>query len=341
MNNMSSSWDVSTIASLNSATSELNRYFAPFILLFGTVGNIVNALVLSQKTLRSNPCTWLFLVSSIFYCISIVASLSSRILSTWKADLSTTDSVLCKLRAFILFNSATIAAWLIALATVDRWLSSSTDANRRRQSTLRNAQRGMILIVVVSSLIETQKLYCYEANLTNTPIKCYTKNVACGIVSDLSLVLITILIPLVIMIMFGLMIISNVRQTQSRLQPMSMMVNSRTVNTSMPTTAGHQHHRKRIDRQLLIMLFVQVSLIVLFTLPLATTKLYSTLTRDQSKSALQNATESFTLSFFFLVFNIASGMPFYIYTLSGGKVFRRAVFTLMKSLALKMVCRHI
>jgi hypothetical protein len=74
---------------------------------------------------------------------------------------------------------------VIGLATVDRWLSSSVDANRRRKSTLRNAQRGTIVIVILSIIIQTQQLDCFEANLTNTPLKCYTRTVLYGIISDL------------------------------------------------------------------------------------------------------------------------------------------------------------
>jgi hypothetical protein len=67
-----------------------------------------------------------------------------------------------------------MASWLIMLASVDRWLSSSIDVIRRQRSTLKNAQRGVILIVILSTIIETQQLYCFDANLTNGPLKCYT-----------------------------------------------------------------------------------------------------------------------------------------------------------------------
>jgi hypothetical protein len=209
---MSSSSDASLIASLNNSSTQINRYFGIFIFLFGIVGNTLNTLVLSQRPLRSNPCTWLFLVSSIANSIGILAGVTSRFLSTWGADLTNTNQFLCKIRAFLLFDSITVAFWLIMLATVDRWLSSNIDVNRRQISTLKNAQRSTILIVVLSTAIEVQQLYCFEANLTNTPLKCYTRTVMCGIVSDMFFALMTIMFPLLFMIIFGLMTISNVRK---------------------------------------------------------------------------------------------------------------------------------
>ncbi|CAF2721562.1 unnamed protein product [Rotaria sp. Silwood2] len=174
---MSSTSDASLIALLNNASTQINRSFGIFVFIFGVFGNTINICVLSQRPLRSNPCAWLFLASSIANGIGIVAGLTSRPLSTWSADLTNTNVFLCKLRAFLLFTAITIGSWLIMFATVDRWLSSSINVSRRQRSTLKNAQLATILIVIVSTILQAQHLYCYEANLTNSPVKCYTKSV--------------------------------------------------------------------------------------------------------------------------------------------------------------------
>jgi hypothetical protein len=337
---MSSSSDASLIALLNNVSLQLNRSFAVFIFLFGVVGNLFNMLVLSQRTLRSNPCAWLFLVSSIAYCINIVSSLIPRLLSTWNADIESTNQVLCKLRVFIFYDSITVASWLIVLATVDRWLLSNTDVNRRQKSTLKKAQRGLICVVILSTLIETEQLYCYEANLRNTPLKCYTKSATCSIVSDLSYALITILLPLLFMIVFGLMTIYNVHQVQSRVHPIGTITNGRVSHEPASISMGYRSQRKKTDRQLLIMLFVQVLIILTLTLPIALSKFYTTITSHTPKSALRSTIESFLFNFFLIFANIASGMPFYIYTLSGGSVFRKAVLSSIKMLTRKMKCQR-
>lgn len=337
---MSSSSDASLIASLNNISLQLDRVFAIFIFLFGVVGNLFNVLVLSQRCLRSNPCAWLFLASSVAYCINIVFSLTPRLLSTWGADISSTNQVLCKLRVFIFYDSITVASWLITLATVDRWLSSSTDVNRRQKSTLKNAHRGLIGIVALSTLIEAQQLYCYEPNLTNTPLECYTKSANCAIISDLSYALITILFPLLFMIVFGVMAISNVRQVQSHAHPISTIINRRAYHDRATISTGYQNQQKKTDHQLLIMLFVQILITLVLMLPIALSKIYTTITSNTPKSALRSSIESFLFNFFLVPGNVASGMPFYIYTLSGGSVFRKAVLSLVKAIARKMKCHR-
>jgi hypothetical protein len=337
---MSSSSDASLIASLSNASTQINRYFGIFIFVFGIVGNTLNILVLSQRPLRSNPCAWLFLVSSIANSIGIVAGLTSRILSTWGADLTNTNQFLCKFRTFLLIYEITIGFWLIMLATVDRWLSSNTDVNRRQKSTLKNAQRNTIFIVIIATAVEAQNFYCFEANLINTPIKCYTKTLVCAIVSDMSYALITILFPLLFMILFGLMTITNVRKAQSRLKPVASRVNGAVGDDPAPVSTREQTQRQKTDRYLLIMLFVQILIMLLLTLPLSVVKLYTTITRNVVKSPLRNAIENFVFNILLLFLYLACGMPFYIYTLSGGSVFRKALFTLLKSLGRKMICRR-
>jgi hypothetical protein len=337
---MSLSSDASLIASLSNASTQINRYFGIFIFVFGIVGNTLNTLVLSQRPLRSNPCAWLFLVSSIANSIGILAGLTSRFLSTWGADLTNTNQFLCKFRAFVLFNGITIGFWLIMLATVDRWLSSNRDVNRRQKSTLKNAQRNAILVVIIATATQAQYLYCFEANLVNAPLKCYTNTLLCGIVSDLSYALITILFPLILMIVFGLMTISNIRKAQSRLQPVTMTVEGGFGDNRTTASTGQQSQRKKTDRHLLIMLFVQVLIMLLLTLPLSVDKIYSTITINVVKSPLRNAIENFVFNTLLLFLYVACGMPFYIYTLSGGSVFRKALFNLLKTVGQKMMCRR-
>ncbi|CAF1313872.1 unnamed protein product [Adineta ricciae] len=338
---MSSSMsEANLIALLNNGSIQINRYFAILIFLFGITGNSCNILVLSQRKFRSNPCTWLFLMSSVAFFISILGGIVSRVLSTWEIDLTNTNQFLCKIRIFVALNSMTVAYWLILLGTIDRWLSSSINANRRRMSTLKNAQRSTIFTVILSTLIHIQELFCFEANLINTPVKCYSKTEICGIISDLCFALITILCPLCFMLIFGLMIISNIRQSRARLHPTPMKIDSHTDQNRSTVGVEDQNQEKKMDRYLLMMLLVQILILLVFTLPFAISKIYTTITRHNVKSTLQRTIESFIVNLLFLFVFIAAGMPFYIYTLSGGHMFRQALVNLMKTFMRKFMCQR-
>jgi hypothetical protein len=318
--------DAATIALLNTTIIELNRYFAVFIFFFGTIGNILNTLVLSRRILRSNPCAWLFLTSSIANIIAILSGLISRILSTWLLDLTATVGWICKLRAFILFHSRTIAFWLIALASIDRWLSSSRNVHRRQMSNLKNAQRGLFIIIFVSTLVYIHLIYCYDADQTNSPLKCYGNTLSCRLYSDLCFAFITILIPLILMMIFGLITISNIHHSQNKIQPIKS------------TTGKQRSLTRKTDRQLIIMLFVQIILLSVFTLPIFIQRLYITLTMNVVKSDLQNTMDNFIYNLAFLLYSVANGMPFYIYTLTGGSIFRNALSNLTQSMLRKIAC---
>ncbi|CAF1330115.1 unnamed protein product [Adineta ricciae] len=123
----SNSSDAILIANLLSISTEMNRYFPILIFLLGTVGNILNCLALSQRTLRSNPCASFFLASSFSNLITLISGVAIRLLAGWNADLTDTNNWICKIRIFVLFTSRTAASWLITFATIDRWLSSSID----------------------------------------------------------------------------------------------------------------------------------------------------------------------------------------------------------------------
>lgn len=314
--------EAETIAILNAVSAQINRYLSLGILLFGTIGNLLNCLALSQRTLRCNPCASFFLVSSLSSLLTLLAGLTVRLLSGWSADLTETVDWLCKLRAFVLFAFRTAASWLITLATIDRWLSSSASAALRQLSSLKNAHRGMLVTVCLAMLAYAQFFYCFEANLVGTPLRCYGKTPLCRLIYDFQFICLTVFIPTILMLSFGLLTIVNVRQSAARrVRPETGLIGEQTNQTTTPKA----RRSKKTDRRLLFMLFIQVILLTLFSLPQAIHSLYGNIVRGQTRSPLSNTINNFILNIFFLLTYVTNGMPFYIYTLTGGSVFRKAL----------------
>jgi hypothetical protein len=325
------------ITSLNNASSLLNRYLPIFIFIFGTIGNFLNVLVLSRRSLRSNPSALFFLASSVAGIIVILSGLIIRMASGYDADLTLTIGWICKIRNVVLYSSRTLVLWMIVLATIDRWLSSSVSANLRLLSNLKNARRNMIIVLIYTGLINAPILYCYEANLSGVLRGCYGSTYSCRLATDLIYAFGTTLLPLLLMIMFGLLTIRNVRHVQNRVRTVAGVVTSlENKNTSTITNGSSQ--AKKTDRQLLKMLFVQVTLLFLFTCPHAVQKVYSSFASTPPSDSLQNAVETLILNLLTLFTFIGSGMPFYIYTLTGGSVFRNALVNLVKTIVQKILC---
>ncbi|CAF3336469.1 unnamed protein product [Rotaria sp. Silwood1] len=311
---------------LNSISSQLNRYFSIFIFIFGVIGNILNCIVLSQRPHRTNPCSFYFLISSMASLTSIVSGLTTRMLAGYAVDLTNTIDWLCKFRIYVLMVSRTIALWLIALASIDRWLLSSANQQYRKMSSLKNAYSSMLIVIIFSMMLYAQLIYCYQANLTQTPLKCYGKTEICRMTTDFSYAVITVVIPIIVMIIFGLLTISNVKNSRRR-------IFTKTV-TQIFTNGHNQLQRwRKTDYYLLLMLLVQIVLYCSFTLPQAVQKIYSTMTERHIKSSLQNAIENLAFNILLLLTYLSSGIPFYIYTLCGGKIFRQTLIDVFKRIS--------
>jgi hypothetical protein len=309
------------IAQLSNASIQINRYLSVTLFIFGTIGNVLNCLVFSQKKFRSNPCVIYFLIASISNLISIISGLSSRMLRDWKiySDLTETISILCKFRLLILFTTRNIASWLLVCATIDRYLVSSTKIHLRRMSNIKQANRWIILVCIISFIFWSETIYCFDSNLQNTPLKCYAKSNICRIFNDLSQSLITTIIPSLIMLIFGLNTITNIHRSQ--------LMNPVIIGKNMNTFTRN----RKTDTSLTRMLFLQIILLTIFNIPQAIQKFYITNTFYQSKSLTQKAFERFLFNIGVLLTYIPHCLPFYIYTFTG-RVFRITLFQIFQSM---------
>lgn len=68
------------VLSINNATMQINRHLAALMLLFGTIGNTLNILVLNEQTLKNIPCTIYLCCSSISSIIFLWSALLTRVL---------------------------------------------------------------------------------------------------------------------------------------------------------------------------------------------------------------------------------------------------------------------
>jgi hypothetical protein len=329
-----SSSDANLIASWNNASTVFNGYISIVIYIIGIVGNFLNILVLSQRRIRSNPSAILFLISSIAGNIVIVAGLTNRITSNWTADLTASIDWICKLRNVLLYGARTIVLWTIVVATIDRWLSSNVNIYWRQMSTMKNVQRNMLIVLLYTCIINAPIIYCYDTDQTGTLLRCYGSSYACRLTTDLIYAFGTTLLPLLVMAIFSILIIKNVRLMKSRVQNTGIVLSHE--NTNTPQVIQMQIRRKKFDRQILIMLLIQVLLLLLFTSPHALQKVYTSFTIVPPTSSLQGAIQNCIFNIFSCLTFLASGMPFYIYTLFGGSTFRNAFIDLMKKCLSKL-----
>lgn len=326
------------IATLNNVSNILNSYLPIFIYTFGIVGNLLNILVLSHRALRSNPSTLFLLISSIAGLIAILSGLTSRMMSGYATDLTSTVDWICKLRNVILYSSRTINLWTITLAAIDRWLSSSVEQKIRAMSNLKNFRRSIIILLIYTCIINTPIIYCYQANLIDQPRQCYGSSYSCRLTTDLIYAFGTTLLPLSLMLIFGWLTLQHIRHGFGRISAATGTA-VHPSNKDLSIIKVRELNRRKMDRNLFKMLLIQVTLLFLLTFPHGVEKVYSSLATTASPNSLRNAIEKLISNTLSLFSFIASGMPFYIYTLSGGSLFRNTLFQLIKKIFQKFLCR--
>ncbi|CAF1006897.1 unnamed protein product [Adineta ricciae] len=318
------------VETLTSSTIKIHLLLSIVIFMFGFIGNVLNILILAQRTLRSIPCIYFFLISSIANLISILFGLIPRIISTWQLDFTATQDIPCKIRAFVLFTTRTVALWLITLATIDRWLISCNVSFCRQLSSLKHARIGSLVITIISCLMYTQMFFCYKANLTNTPLKCYGRTRLCRSLTDITYASFTVLSPLILMILFGLLTISNIRKSQHFAEP-HRVVSVRYLKNERTLLFKQRKQRwKKLDRYLRRILFLQVILFIFLTLPQTIHKIYFTSSSLQQKSSIEYKFDALLYRFELLLPFIESSLPFYICILTGGRIFRNALRRLFR-----------
>jgi len=161
------------------------------------------------------------------------------------------NEYVCKIRLYLLNVSWMVSVWSIVGASIDRYLCSSALVRYRQWSTVRTARCAMAALFISAATVYLEVLYCFEANVPNVPVACYCRNLACRLFNDWMNLLGSIVIPSVLLVVFGTLTLRNARVR--RVQPILASVS--TVTTIRNGTRTQQN-----DRNLTRMLSIQVSL---------------------------------------------------------------------------------
>ncbi|UJR07479.1 hypothetical protein I4U23_011768 [Adineta vaga] len=308
------STDVNLISSLKYLTIQINRHGALIMILFGTIGNLLNLFVLNDRSFRESPCTTYLRWSSITSILFIWSGLLTRVLEGYGINWPNQYPPLCKIRLFILMICWSVATWAFVGATMDRYLCSNSSVIRRLKSTNRTAKRFLLLFLIISIFLFVQIFYCYKASVPNVPVACYTETLACQMYNDWTNILYNILIPSIFMAIFGILTIINVRK--------------RIIHPTQNRNTNVQPRLKKIDRNLRKILFVQILVLLVLNLPIGLQRFYANVTSYVEKSTLRVAIENFIYSIIVLIRFIAYSISFYLYFLTGSmyrETFKRKI----------------
>ncbi|UJR23799.1 hypothetical protein I4U23_026776 [Adineta vaga] len=316
-----------TITILLRTASYLNRSIPIPLLIFGTIGNLLNIFILTRQTLQKNSCAFYFLSSTFANLFCLWFGLLTRLLSGYNLDPTVWNTLACQFRFYITYMALALSACFLVYASIDRWASSNAKPNIRSFSRMYIARRMVIYTTLFAFVFYGQTFYCYKSVLYQFPISCYCPNRICRIYNDVLFLVLISVIPPILMLSFGYLTIKNVQKIRQQVNSMTVIRQSSNQRTRL---------LKKKDHQMILMLLVQVFFFVIFVTPSGISKAYSTLTLNQSKDSLELTRENFFFQVAVLILYINCCSAFYLYTLTG-KIFRQEVKRLLSNILLSSI----
>jgi hypothetical protein len=288
---------MSNLSALTSATTQFNRYTPMPVFILGLIGNIFNIMIFTRPSLIKNPCT-VYLLSSTCMNISILffGLFIRTLMDGFNIDVIGNSLVLCRLRYFILHPSYVLSLWFLVLASIDRFCISSRNVHLRNFSQLLIARRTVVVATCVCLLIYIHSVGLFQIEQLKSGPYCYAKVGSYRIFYDFLFFASFSFFPPILMMIIGLATVRNIRL-------------ARIPNIMTRATVG-QLNRK--DRQLILMLLVQLIATIICTLPHAIQKLYSTFTVNNTKSLFRLAIENLISQITRQLLYINASMSFYL-----------------------------
>lgn len=188
------------------------RYGMTTYLALGNIGNFLALLVFSNKNHRHNPCSTYLGVGSLFNIVGINLGIVPLVYALDHPDPLPLSLSLCKWRQYALHAILMIDRILIVFACFDRFAVSSSRPSVRRWSNIRLARWSTIGIILFWFIICIHILVYQDI-----------QNGSCGMFGTYSLIFsiysifIIGLIPPLLMIVFGILTMRNLKQVRKHL----------------------------------------------------------------------------------------------------------------------------
>ena len=201
----------------------------------------------------------------------------------------------CKAHNYLVQSGSMIYRWLMVLACIDRYVHTSNNISRQRIFSIRLTYCVIAITIGIWRIIPIYQFMWSETRANNG---CLIGNTNIAIFNSIFTIIIGGTIPTMIMILCALLIRRNLRLKRSRRQ-------------------GGNHRRIRAqDRQILLMLFVQIFIYIMSNIPWTSIMMYTALTRNFFKSNYALTIESYITLIFYQLAYVYPTMSFYMYTLS-------------------------
>ena len=235
----------------------------------GTVSCTVSMAVFIQKNLRKNPCSMYFIavnLANLAFVYSLILMLTAS--AGFNFDLTSFSTAGCRLSIYCTFVIDALSSTYLILASIDRVLVTSLNARTRRRSTCKLSAAAIFLVTLfwvsfhIPALVFTDLIEIGPHVFMCLP----TTSSYSSFVSYYLLIVKGILIPF-LMAFFGGWTVKNIQSVRHRRTAPA-------ISTTEVVTGANWSSMNPKDRQLVLMLLINVSIYVAFNLPLSIFAVY-------------------------------------------------------------------
>ncbi|CAF1200531.1 unnamed protein product [Rotaria sp. Silwood1] len=279
----------STVQVIVSISQYIMIYLGFSVLLMGTIGNIINIIVLHKLRLfRRNPSVFYFTVESIGNLAQLLINYPTRIMMDgYTINYTNMSLVWCKIRAFLATVLTLISMYIVCCASFDQYLSTHYLIYLRQKSTHSSAKYLTFITIFFIILHGIPFIILFDlppsmvCTTYNTIFSRYYSSVYYPIVQGA--------LPMIIASLFSFLAFRNVR---------------RIVRRQIPIV------RRRLDRQFTAMVLARVACLVTFILPYAIYRIYVlNIIVNQDQLVLlainNNLLASLTITFFYVNYAVS------------------------------------
>jgi len=261
-----------------------------------------------------------FLTASITMLINLSVGMGPTMYSLNHADPTTTILVFCKIRIYILQSSSMMYRWSLAVASFDRYATSSASVRLRNFARVRIAHRVIPVIICIWLVLPIHAPILYQLSVGGCGI---FNNQVAALYHSIFTVVLGCILPCSIMTICAILVYRNLILKQQRLRN----------NTSQPLESRNEADRwtRKRDRQVFLMLLIQIFVFFISIAPLMIMNLYNAITISVSNKSVDQITivkfAFFIVEVFVYLFPVLS---FYLYTIVS-KIFRDELKHLLHS----------
>ncbi|CAF3019381.1 unnamed protein product [Rotaria sp. Silwood2] len=271
------------------------------LLVVGIIGNTLNCLVFFRKRLRSSPCSIFFAAASIANMTVMIYYIIPTIHSVYNSPPENENLVYCKLRLYIRNALLVISRSYLTLACVACYAQTSRNVRIRAIFRPKVLLRIVIIIPIIWFIIPLH----IPLTTTIQNGKCNMWAGAAALYHSIYICFVAAILPTSLRAIFSFMSYKNLQRMTRNVHPH----NGTEHNAEEPYNQHSEKMRlQQRDRQLSMMLFVQIIAYMSFTICYPFYTIYNAITliiggtKSPEKAAIDNfllfITSAFLLNFY-------------------------------------------